>query len=467
MGLGFGFGFGIGLSPSGTLSEQKLAYGVERDITTRTKLWTRVDPAALGKTLPIQALIRRYIENFDGSFAYWLYPNDSTKKLDGSAADLSGATGNVRLYVPGFYRKETLVGNKLKRMYSLYHIPGFIYIPPFSIDPWFGTYDNIVNRAACVSSLQWNADGTIMRDGTTDLPVFTANAAQFRGGSNNATLDGTYRSHIGMARTSVSQADVSNKCSSLGTHIGIYRKMVILAELYTLEYANNDIQEAYNPVLTANGYRQGGLGNGPAVADTEWNTHNGYNPFVPNGVTAKLGNKSGVVNYKIKNWANTGVDKTVSCTSWRGFENWYQYLWTFCRDAWVYKQTAGEGGKNLLYECIDTSMLAAPASDALPAVPIGYNLISNQLPLTSGYGLSEILSGNGEILPANNNGSPVEGLCDYYWTNTDTGWFMILLTGSSNRGASCGLRHAVTYYRPASAYAHVGFRQSRNNPPVG
>ena len=62
MGLGFGFGFGIGLSPSGTLSEQKLAYGVERDITTRTKLWTRVDPAALGKTLPIQALIRRYID---------------------------------------------------------------------------------------------------------------------------------------------------------------------------------------------------------------------------------------------------------------------------------------------------------------------------------------------------------------------------------------------------------------------
>ena len=65
-----------------------------------------------------------------------------------------------------------------------------------SIAPWYSTYDNVNNRAATVCSLQFDEAGDILRDEVTDLPVYTTNAAQFRGGNNSATNDAAYRNNF-------------------------------------------------------------------------------------------------------------------------------------------------------------------------------------------------------------------------------------------------------------------------------
>lgn len=58
--------------------------------------------------LPVQSLMRRCVVNDSGVVLYYLDENDFTKKEDGSAADLSGAVGQVMVEVPEHYRKTSL-----------------------------------------------------------------------------------------------------------------------------------------------------------------------------------------------------------------------------------------------------------------------------------------------------------------------------------------------------------------------
>ena len=120
-----------------------------------------------------------------------------------------------------------------------------------------------------------------------------------------------------MPRTSISKAGVRPLCKN-GTHHGAYRVYNEIAWLQRVEYASLHCQDAYTETLTADGFHQGGLGSGPVVNGTEWNTWGGYKPFVPCGVTATLGNNTGKVSYTIK--GRTGGDKVVQVTSYRGLE---------------------------------------------------------------------------------------------------------------------------------------------------
>jgi len=51
----------------------------------------------------IQSMMKRCVLNSDGSVNYYLDPFDSTKKADGTAANLDGTDGNVMVEVPKFY----------------------------------------------------------------------------------------------------------------------------------------------------------------------------------------------------------------------------------------------------------------------------------------------------------------------------------------------------------------------------
>lgn len=460
---------GIG-KRGGRVTEATHAYGYQVDTTSKTKYPTRIGNLDLHRDLPIQNRIRRYVESHDGQFLYWLHSQNSSLRADGSAADLSGESGRVMLFKPGYYFKLEVDGNLVRRMFSEYPITGYTYRPPAAIAAWYSTYDNVNNKAATVSSLVFDENGDIIRDEITDLPVWKENATQFRGGNNSSTNDDAYNSLLGVARSNVNRADIRAKCTAAGTHNGSYWIMSELAQLFTLEYANYDIQESYNASLDANGFRQGGLGRGPAVDSGEWNSHNAYYPFIPNGVTVKLGNNSGVVNYTIKNWNDSGTDKIVPVPSYRGFELWYEYLWLINDDSLVYHQTAEEGGKLLLYVCPDPAKFANPASDTSPTPPDGYELRTDKLPTSNGYGWHEADNNEGDMLPVSTGGSTTEGLCDYFYRDAATygyGWFGPLLSANAFSGTLAGLRFALTNYRVSSTAAARGFRQCRSNPGVG
>ena len=450
----------INLRGGGNWRTSGLWYGYERDITSLSKLVTRIGNSDLHRSLPIQNKIARAVVKLDGTLNYWLHPNNSLLRWDnGLPAKLDGTDGNLKLLKPGLYFRAEIEGNKYRKMYSEVPLPGFMYMKPEWVSWVHGTFDNVNDRAAAVCSLLFDENGDVAR-GENGLPLFTPNAAQFRGGSNNAALDGTATSQLGMARTNVTKAVVRQQARNAGLHFGVYSAMSQLAGLQTAEFAYYDAEEAFNPNLDANGFKQGGLGYGPNVTSGEWSGFNSYYGFIPEGVTAKLGNKTGVVNYVVKDWGGAGIDKTIEVGSWRGLEKWFGYIYCMVDDLLVYHQS-GEGGLSKAYVCDDPALFANPANDSLPAMPAGY-VERAILPRASGYGLNENINQYGDMLISQIGGSSNQGTCDYIYISSDlAGHYQALLFAAASFSTSRGPRFAHTDHRSTRAVATFGFRLGR------
>ena len=89
-------------------------YGVQGDFTSRDYKLKRVGNLDLHKTLPIQAKIKRFVENTDGSVKYYLHQNDTRKKESGAAAIIDSTDGNVQLEKPEYYFKFEIDGLSIR-----------------------------------------------------------------------------------------------------------------------------------------------------------------------------------------------------------------------------------------------------------------------------------------------------------------------------------------------------------------
>ena len=261
-----------------------------------------------------------------------------------------------------------------------------------------------------------------------------------------------------MPKTSVAKATVRAKCKN-GTHIGAYRAYNEIAWLQRIEYASLHCQDAYSETLTADGFHQGGLGSGCTVNSTEWNTHNSYNPFVPCGVTATLGNNTGKVTFTVKNWQNKGTDKDIQVTSYRGLETPFEYLWMLADDLLVWHQQ----DKSTIYLCEDPTKFTSH-SDSATTVPGGYEPVST-LPRKDGYGLTLDINAKGYSFIDKIGGGGNNGVCDYFYTCVDDsatfsawGWYGALLSAVAGIGATAGFGFLHTRNRSSYSSAAHGFR---------
>lgn len=446
---------------SGTTKPQypyDMWYGVQGDFTSKDASLTRVGNLDLHRTLPIQSKLRRFVENADGSVKYYLHQNDSRKKDSGATATIDSTDGNVMLEIPSYYVRVEIQGTKWIYAISEYPLPGFVKMERKVISPWSGTIDTETNTAVSGSFIVWNGN-EVARDANGYLKLAT-NAARYRGGagSGDAGKDGTYNSQLGMARTSISKAGVRPYCKN-GTHIGAYRPYNQIAWLCRIEYANLNCQATYNPTLTADGFHQGGLGSGCTVDGGQWNTWGGYKPFVPNGITATLGNNTGKVSYTVKGW--TGGDKVIQVTSYRGLEAPFEYLWMLADDLLIWNRE----GSAEAYLCEDPTKFTSH-SDSATTVPAGY-VVMSEVPKNEGYIATNSFSSKGYSFPDNASGaSATTGFCDYFWTtyaaaSPGRGWFGALLAASAGIGTSAGFGCLGANYRSSYSYANIGFRLCR------
>lgn len=433
-------------------------YGVEGDFTSKDSNLKRVGNMDMHRTLPIQSKLKRFVENADGSVKYYLHQNDSRRKDSGANAIIDSTDGNVMLEIPSYYVKVEIQGTKWIYAISEYPLPGFVKMERKAISPWYGTVDLDTNTAISGCFLLWNGD-EIARD-ENGFVKLSPNAARYRGGSGNGDSgrDGTASSMLGMARTSINKANVHPLCKN-GTHIGAYRPYNQIAWLQRIEYASLHSQATFNATLTADGFHQGGLGSGCAVNETEWNTWGGYKPFVPNGVTAILGNNTGKVLYTIKGW--TGGDKVVQVTSYRGLEAPFEYLWLLADDILVWNKE----DTIVAYLCEDPTKFTSH-SDSAATAPDGYSPIAN-LPMRSGYINTNSFSSKGYSFPDDTTGAGLTtGFCDYFWTTYNNatpgrGWFGALLAAGAHDGAAAGFGCLGTDRRSSRATAGIGFRLCR------
>ena len=409
-------------------------YGIEWDTTVSNPKPTRIGKMELHKELPLQSMMRNCILKNDGSVAYYLHANDSTKQDNGAAADLTGATGQMETELPDMYVRFETDGNKCRHLQSTEPLPGFHL--------W---------RKGYIGSVE----ATVQRSTTTLASVCNTDA-DYRGGNNDATRDGTYRTMLGMPATNISLTNFrayARKRGSTEWNCNLYRLHKMMWWLFAVEYANFNSQADFNAALDENGYHQGGLGAGVTTWDgTSWSNYNGYYPLVPCGVTNSLGNHTGTVDYNVIGSDGSTV-KTFAVPRYRGVENPFGHIWKWTDGCKCIIQSEASGGLSKFYVCDNPANFTSSGTT-------NYDYRGN-LPRSEGYVKALILGEDGEIMPLAVGGGSTTYFCDYFYTNIPTSGESergVLFGGGANDGASAGFVYAYSDGTATSASALIGSR---------
>lgn len=232
-----------------------------------------------------------------------------------------------------------------------------------------------------------------------------------------------------------------------------YDVQKMLYWLFVVEYATLNSQEAFNDQLTADGYRQGGLGDGVTTLDGgKWNTFNGYYPFIPCGYTDELGNRTGIKEYSMPTEYDASIKK-VNVPRYRGIENPFGHIWQWTDGINIQIQSAAAGGLSKVFVTDDPEKF----NDSNYT---GYSHVGNEA-RTEAYVKSVIFGEGGEIIPDVVGGGSTTYFCDYHYTNIPSSGEVlrgVLFGGVASDGASAGLAFASSSSAPSSASAGVGSR---------
>lgn len=412
--------------------EEECSYGVKFDTSVASPSCTRVGNVALHKTQPIQSRMKGCLLDDDGQVVEYLDPRDWT----GQVRD--GSRGQVMVEIPMHYRKFETNGTERIVRLSEHPLPGYHQVPQMYVSAYEASLERSTGKLCSVVN----------------------DATDYRGGGNNATWDGTYRSLLGRPVTSISRTALrtaarKRKTGSTAWNCYLYQAHKAIFWLFTVEYATLNSQAAYNSELTSEGYRQGGLGAGVTDWDgTSWNNFNGYFPFVPCGHTDTLGNQTGVVAYTITDESGAEL-KTTNVPRYRGIENPFGHIWKWTDGINIrISPTEANGGDNLskIFICEDTSKL----NDTNYT---GYQHVGNEA-RTEGYVKEIVFGEGGEVMPSVVGGSSTQFHCDYHYTNIPTTEALrgVRFGGLADCGANAGLASAYSYHAPSSAGASLGSR---------
>lgn len=410
-------------------------YGIEWNATVSNPKPTRIGKMELHKELPLQSLMRRCILKDNGTVNYYLHANDSTKRDNGAAANLTGADGQYMVELPDMYVRFETDGDISRHLQSTEPLPGFRL--------WRKDYVSAV-------------EATVQRSTTTLCSVVNKDA-DYRGGNNDASRDGTYKTQLGMPATQISLTNFrayARKRGSTEWNCNLYQTHRKLWWLFAVEYANFNSQDAFNAELDENGYHQGGLSSGVTTLNgTKWNTFNNYYPFVPCGTTNSLGNHSGVVEFTMPDEYDPGVPTKVNVPSYRGVENPFGHIWKWTDGCKCLIQSETDGGLSEFYVCDD------PAAFTSSGV-VNYDLRGN-LPRKEGYVKKLILGEHGEIMPLEVGGGSTTYFCDYFYTNIPSSGVSergVLFGGNALGGTNAGFVYADANTTATYANAAIGSR---------
>lgn len=422
--------------------EDIYSYGVEWDSTVADPTLTRIGNPLLHKSLPIQSQYKGCVAN-GAEINYYLNPNDWSQKADETPSVLDGTDGTVRVHIPKFYGKSGVEGTKRwVRMSTIKMDNTWIEIPEMLVDAYRSTVDTTVSA--------------------TPKAVSVVNTtAQFRGGDNRTANDtyldtDAFRSDLGKPRTNISRANMRTYATNAGSEMLCYEYYKwIFYWAWVVEYATLNSQKAYTADLTAEGYHQGGLGDGVTTWDGDWNTYNGYYPLTPCGYCNDIGNFTGVKDLVIPetviNESTTVASKTFKVPRWRGFDNPFGDIWTNL-DGIILERTAANQPSSV-YTTTDPTAFGDDNTAKGKMTVAGTEIASDGW--IKDYDLGE----TGEIIPSVVGGSATTYMCDYHYCNaSSTALRTLLVSGSASNGNSAGLGYFHSNHGVGIADTAVGFR---------
>lgn len=411
-------------------NENELWYGVKFDLANSSSPdGVRTGNMEMHRTLPIQSKMRGCtISNTDNTKKY-LKANDWTKWEDGttSSQDSSGVGVEAFVEIPEHYRLLIATpDNTVEIRMSEYNLPGYTKVEK----KYIGAYEGSVNLD---SSSHNNLLRTQVRNAA---PIVSKTRTEFQT----------------MAR---------NNNRTNNWNIYTYDAHRDLTWLFVVEYATLNSRKAFNANLTAEGYHQGGLGEGVTTSSVTVNGTTTYS-FVPCGTTNSLGNGTGIIEYTHTNTNAEGTStdtKMFNVPRYRGIENPFGHVWKNVIDVVV------AGTDNSVYICKDYTKFGTfeggtnPTAEQLIAA--GYELQDFKESTITGQYVKKLVNNNqADLFPTvvGNGASATTYYCDYHWTSAIATPRTPLIGGRSVSGSHAGLFYLASGAGLDYSYADVGTR---------
>lgn len=387
------------LNGSQIYSAGDLWYGVR--FSSSSPDGVRTGNMAYHKTLPVQSQFRGCGMS-NGSIVGYLKSDDWTKYENNQAVDFNAV--DIMVELPDAYYTVVEHGDyDWEIRMSTYAIPGYT-----KFDKQY------------VSAYEAYSDGTTLFSRKGQTPTVSKNRITFlaeaRKNRNNHYAMYTYNVHK------------------------------FITWCFVVEYATLNSQKAVNDILTAEGYHQGGLGNGITSGTKKENGADRW-AFVPTGTTNSLGNGSGQVQYSYVNTDAEGTETQASqyANRYRGIENPFGHIWKNCCDIVV------TGTDNKIYVTNNKENFGIDKS------------------LYEDSGLTTITTSNQWVKRITNNAAAdlfcQEGgagsttyFCDRYWTNAVASDRTLLLGALASHGSAAGLFSLDSNVGIGAAGASVGTR---------
>lgn len=407
--------------------EDQYAYGVEWDTASSSPDGVRVGNMQLHRELPIQSKMRRCLLDRDGGVKEYL---DNELSWGGSYLDYA-----VMTEIPEHWYKLYFNGTKFRMMLSEIPLPGYKHVDKFYISTYEARMyrtDNLLCSAAGASKLS------------------DPNSINFRGGDNTAEWDDTYRSLLGCPVTNLTRDQFRQAARKRGSgwEMYTYGAHKTLFWLFAVEYATLNSQKPFNAQKDANGFSQGGLGNGPTQM-TDWTNFNNNNPLIQCGYTNEFGDGSGEKAYVVKN-ASDGTHATLMANRYRGIENPFGHIWKYTDGANI-QVTTGDAGLSVLWTTDDPSNFSDTSYT-------GYDKKGN-ICRTNGYAKKMLLGEDGDIVATEVGGSTSTYWCDYFHTYTSSNRMQVALVGGNAvNELGVGLANVSVGDISSAAYAYLGSR---------
>lgn len=409
-------------------NENELWYGVKFDLANSSSPdGVRTGNMEMHKTLPIQSKMRGCTINNVDNVKKYLKADDWTKWEDGTviAQDSSQISPEMMVEIPEHYRLLVATpDNTVEVRISEYNLPGYTKVEKKYIGAYEGmTSETLPNLLRSINNTKYKPKVSTTRN---QFQVFARENSR----TNNWNIY-TYGAHRD------------------------------LTWLFVVEYATLNSQKAFNANLTAEGYHQGGLGEGVTTGSVKINGADAWS-FVPCGTTSSLGNGTGIIEYTHTNTNAEGTStgtKTVNVPRYRGIENPFGHVWKNVIDVVV------AGTDNSVYICKDYTKFGTfeggtnPTAEQLIAA--GYELQDFKESTITGQCVKKLVNNNqADLFPTvvGNGASATTYYCDYHWTNATATPRTLLIGGRSDGESRAGLFYLYSLFELDASYATVGTR---------
>ena len=412
------------------LNSTSEAYGVMWDTENPSPDLTRIGNMQNHALLPVQSAMIGGVMADDGTFT----PFDNQSDWTQATQARDGSDGQVMVRLPHHWRKSSMVGTYRVEMMSPVAIPGYVEVREQYVSAYEASLQHSTNKLSSVNNA----------------------TADYRGGQNESSWDGTYRT---LLNRPISNLDLSefrtyarNRGNGTKWNCLTYEAVRTIYWLFVIEYATLNSQADYNAALDANGYHQGGLGMG--VSDwtgDAWNDYNGYAPLIPCGVLDQYGNGTAIKNYSIYN-ADSTLAHTFSCNKYRGIEMPFGHLWKHT-DGVLINVESGDG--------ISTAYVAVDPANFSSTSVADYAAITNTIRVDS-YIKGICFGANGDMFAIAGDANSTSYFCDQYWganlPSSGSSLRAWVFGGNAHSGAQAGLACAYSNSVPGRRARNIGSR---------